>query len=173
MRTLADQLVQYAAYHRDDRNIATHFVGIPMIVFAASALLSRPHGFVVDIPCSPAIAMAIAFATFYLSLDLALGAVMSVFMATAAWFGWWSAEQQTYLWLLIGVGGFVVGWAFQLLGHIYEGKKPAFMDDIMGLAIGPLFVLVEVLFKVGLLKSLRTEIEQRAGRVRRRKAMVA
>ena len=32
MRSLEDQLATYAAYHRDARNIATHFIGIPLIV---------------------------------------------------------------------------------------------------------------------------------------------
>ncbi|MDO9202044.1 MAG: DUF962 domain-containing protein, partial [Hydrogenophaga sp.] len=35
------QLVQYAHYHRDPRNIATHYIGIPLIVFAVAALLAR------------------------------------------------------------------------------------------------------------------------------------
>ena len=34
MKTLTDHLTQYAAYHQDSRNVATHFVGIPMIVLA-------------------------------------------------------------------------------------------------------------------------------------------
>ncbi|MFO0325387.1 MAG: Mpo1-like protein, partial [Burkholderiales bacterium] len=34
MRTAEQLLVQYAAYHRDRRNIATHFVGVPVIVFS-------------------------------------------------------------------------------------------------------------------------------------------
>lgn len=42
MKTLTEQLVRYAEYHRDRRNIATHFVGIPMIVAALAILLSRP-----------------------------------------------------------------------------------------------------------------------------------
>ena len=42
MKTLVDHLAQYAAYHRDRRNIVTHFVGIPMIVLAVTVLLSRP-----------------------------------------------------------------------------------------------------------------------------------
>ena len=42
MLTLTQHLSQYAAYHRDRRNIATHFVGIPLIVFAVIVLLSRP-----------------------------------------------------------------------------------------------------------------------------------
>ena len=52
MRTLIDQLTQYAAYHRDRRNIATHFVGIPMIVVAIATLLSRPVLDVGGVPLS-------------------------------------------------------------------------------------------------------------------------
>ena len=44
MKTLVDHLSQYASYHRDPRNIATHFVGIPLIVLAVTILLSRPGG---------------------------------------------------------------------------------------------------------------------------------
>ena len=35
MKSGLDQLVKYAEYHRDRRNIATHLAGVPMIVFAA------------------------------------------------------------------------------------------------------------------------------------------
>ena len=34
MKTPTDHLAQYAAYHRDPRNIHTHFVGVPMIMLA-------------------------------------------------------------------------------------------------------------------------------------------
>ena len=40
-RPAIDLMTQYAEYHRDKRNIATHFVGIPLIVFAISVLLTR------------------------------------------------------------------------------------------------------------------------------------
>ena len=42
MKTLTDQLANYAAYHRDTRNILTHLFGIPMIVLAVAVLLSPP-----------------------------------------------------------------------------------------------------------------------------------
>ena len=42
MRGATDLLVQYATYHRDRRNIASHFVGVPMIVFAVGVLLAKP-----------------------------------------------------------------------------------------------------------------------------------
>ena len=34
MKTLLDQLANYADYHRSARNITTHLVGVPLIVMA-------------------------------------------------------------------------------------------------------------------------------------------
>ena len=53
MRTLEENLTQYAAYHRDRRNIATHFVGVPMIVF--SIILALNDG---ALPAGPGAAHA-------------------------------------------------------------------------------------------------------------------
>ncbi|MEP6866780.1 MAG: Mpo1-like protein, partial [Deltaproteobacteria bacterium] len=41
MKSLVEHLTNYATYHRDKRNIATHFVGIPMIVVGTQAVLAR------------------------------------------------------------------------------------------------------------------------------------
>ena len=69
MKSLVDHLSQYAAYHRDKRNIVTHFVGIPLIVIAVAVLLSRPQWAGI----SPAVLVMIASAVFYLRLELRLG----------------------------------------------------------------------------------------------------
>jgi uncharacterized membrane protein YGL010W len=66
------------------------------------------------------------------------------------------------------VGGFFIGWVFQFIGHYFEGRKPAFVDDLVGLLIGPLFVVAEVLFLLGLRKDLESAIEARAGALRGR-----
>ena len=58
---------------------------------------------------------------------------------------------------------FVVGWAIQFVGHYYEGRKPAFADDIRGLLVGPMFVVGEALFTLGWGKPLLAEIDSRAG----------
>ena len=59
MKTLIDHLAQYAAYHRDPRNIHTHVVGVPMIMFAVVVLLSRPVWWLGMVPVSPALACAV------------------------------------------------------------------------------------------------------------------
>ncbi|MBO6152332.1 MAG: DUF962 domain-containing protein, partial [Acinetobacter sp.] len=41
MTKLERLLSQYAAYHLDHKNILTHFVGIPLIVFSILCLTAR------------------------------------------------------------------------------------------------------------------------------------
>lgn len=166
MKTLEDQLSQYAAYHRDRRNIATHFVGIPLIVLGITALLSRPVFDVGGASVSMAVVVAVASAAYYLRLNVRLGLLMAALLALSVWFGAWAGTHSTSTWLSIGIGCFVVGWVFQFVGHFWEGRKPAFMDDVMGLIIGPLFVVAEALFAIGLLPHLREAVEARAGKTR-------
>ena len=168
MKTLDAQLAQYASYHRDSRNIATHFVGIPLIVLALAGLLSRPDWLLGAIVLTPALIGALAAALYYLRLDLRLGAVMVGVEALALLFGRWAAGLATADWLLLSGGLFVVGWLFQLVGHVWEGRKPAFVDDIVGLIIGPLFIAFEALAACGLFAALKQQIEAQAGPLRPR-----
>ncbi|HRE18494.1 MAG TPA: DUF962 domain-containing protein [Rhodocyclaceae bacterium] len=165
MKTLVQQLANYAAYHRDRRNIRTHFVGIPLIVVAVAILLSRPALPWGPLPFSPTALLVLAASIYYLLLDRPLGLVMTALMLGAACIGAQVAMLDTTTWLAWGIGLFVFGWVLQFIGHYYEGKKPAFVDDIMGLAIGPLFVVAEASFLLGLRQPLRAEIEGRAGPV--------
>lgn len=163
MKTLTDHLAQYAAYHRDRRNIFTHFFGVPMIAFAVTVLLSRPGFEVAGLLLSPATFCALASAIFYLRLELRLGALMTALLGLSLWGGANLAAQSTLVWLSSGIGLFVVGWVIQFIGHYYEGRKPAFVDDLVGLIVGPLFVVAELLFLVGIRDELRLAIEERSG----------
>ena len=165
MKSLVDHLSQYAAYHRDPRNIASHFIGIPMIVVAVAVLLSRPEWTVAGLWLSPAVLLALFSAGFYLRLELALGVLMSVLMGLSVWAGHVLAAQSTLVWLSSGIGLFVVGWVIQFVGHYYEGRKPAFVDDVSGLIVGPVFVVAELAFLVGLRHELKRQIEERSGPV--------
>ena len=151
MKSLVDHLSQYAAYHRDPHNIATHFVGIPLIVIAVATLLSRPQWMGI----SPAVLVMLASAVFYLRLELRLGLLMTLLLALTVWLGHALAGLGTAAWLGWGIGLFVVGWVFQFVGHYYEGRKPAFIDDVTGLIVGPLFVVVELGFLLGWREDLR------------------
>ena len=78
MKTAAEKLTQYAAYHRDRRNIATHFVGVPMIVFAVILALATATVHVGPVDVTMAAALSIAACAYYLILDRVLGLAMAV-----------------------------------------------------------------------------------------------
>lgn len=159
MKTVEAHLKQYSAYHRDKRNVLTHFLGIPLIVFAVAVLLSRPALALGPVTLSPAVVAVLLLTVYYLRLEARLGAVLSIFLWLCVALGQGTAQWPTVAWLLLGLGSFVGGWALQFLGHLWEGRKPAFVDDLMGLLIGPLFIVAECAFALGLMKTLRAQVE--------------
>jgi len=166
VKTLEENLAGYAAYHRDRRNVATHFAGIPMIVLAvvmAGASVAIPVG---SMQFTLAAIASVAACAYYFRLDFVFGVTMAValFLACAV-----ASETLARL----GTGGalgvaaalFVAGWALQFLGHRFEGMKPAFFDDVRQLLAGPLFVCAELYFLLGARPALRAAIERRVGPV--------
>jgi len=164
VKSLEQNLTQYAAYHRDRRNIATHFVGVPMIVFAVILALATASFTLGSIEVSVAAVVAIVACGYYLRQDVALGIAMAaVLFAMCAAASEITARASTAGVLGLAAAVFVAGWALQFLGHKYEGLKPAFYDDVMQLAIGPLFVCAEAFFLLGARAELRRYIEERVG----------
>ena len=164
MSTATDLMAQYAAYHRDRRNIATHFVGIPLIVFAVGALLARPAVEVGGWPLTPAAVVWAAAALWYVTRgNLVLGTTTAIATLLLILAALPLGQLDTSPWLAWSLGAFVVGWVIQFIGHYYEGRKPAFVDDLRGLLVGPMFVTGEALFALGWGKPLAAEIARRAG----------
>jgi uncharacterized membrane protein YGL010W len=164
-RTTLDLLAQYATYHRDRRNIVTHFIGVPMIVFGIGVLLARLR---LTVPGLDLTAAWVAFslsAAWYLSRrgPLSLGFAVTVATGLLIAMAHGVSGGSVASWLSWGVGMFAIGWVIQFIGHYYEGRKPAFVDDIVGLLVGPMFVTAEAMFSLGWNKPLRAEIERRAG----------
>ena len=158
MKTLDQQMAVYAAYHRDRRNRLTHFVGVPAIVFAILVPmnwvplgegLTLAHVFVgavlayyflLDVPLAIATA-AVTVALFY-AAKLAAGGGYA-----AGW--WWSGAF------------FVGGWILQLVGHVFEGRKPALADNLFQIFIAPIFLVAELFFALGLKREVRDKVEAR------------
>jgi uncharacterized membrane protein YGL010W len=166
MKTLQQHLTQYAGYHRDPRNIATHFVGIPMIVLAVQILTARPALELGGLALLPMHLVALGAMLFYLRLDLRFAVAMAAFLAPGLWIAPRLAAESTGVWLGAGLGMFFVGWVFQFVGHYFEGKKPAFVDDLVGLLVGPLFVVAELGFMLGLRAEVKQHIEAEVGPTR-------
>ena len=165
MKSVQENLTQYAAYHRDRRNIATHFVGIPMIVFSIILAMALVSVFSIgSIAFTAATLLSIGLVAYYLVLDRVLGMAMAIAMfLMCAGASEISARFSTAATLGIAAAVFVAGWALQFLGHKYEGMKPAFYDDVRQLLIGPLFVCAEAFFMLGAKAELRRHVEARVG----------
>ena len=159
-RPANELLVQYARYHRDRRNIVTHFVGIPLIVFGLGVLLARFQ--VAGLSLAWAI-WALASLWYVTRGSLTLGLATSAINALLFVAAHSLARGSTAVWLAWGLGSSVLGWIIQFIGHYYEGRKPAFVDDMVGLLVGPMFVVAEWLFAAGWGRELLAEIEARAG----------
>jgi len=164
MRTATELLAQYAEYHRDRRNIVSHFIGVPMIVFGVGVLLARPLVATSSVSLTPAWFLFALVSAWYLTRGNALlGVAVSLAVGGLLWLGQQVAGGSVSSWLAWGAGFFLVGWLIQFVGHWYEGRKPAFIDDVVGLVVAPMFVTAEAMFLLGWNKPLLSEIERRAG----------
>jgi uncharacterized membrane protein YGL010W len=164
VKPLEQNLTQYAAYHRDRRNIATHFVGIPMIMFALVVGLAAGSITVAGVSVTWAAIACLALAIYYFRQDLRYGIAMAlVLFAMCAGASEMVARLSATGVALWAVAIFVAGWALQFLGHRFEGMKPAFFDDARQLFVGPLFMCAEASFMLGLREPVRRYIEERVG----------
>lgn len=144
------QLASYASVHRDGRNKATHFVGIPIIVFSLLLILALWHLQIFGREWTMAMVVAIIAALGWIALDIGLGLIMAVILVPT----WYAAEAFAGA---LGNSGtvvafavlFVGGWILQFLGHHYEGKRPALVDNIFQGFIGPMFLVAETMVAMG------------------------
>lgn len=160
-------MVQYAHYHRDRRNIATHLLGVPLIFMAIGILLTQPQWPIAGKVLTPAWLAWGLTSLWYLTrgnflLGLTTTVVNGGLIALAHRLAPMATDLGLQIWQL-GLALFVIGWIIQFVGHYWEGRKPAFVDDIVGLLVGPMFVVGEVLMAMGLLTTLRMAIERQAG----------
>ncbi len=158
MKSLDEQMSIYAAYHRDRRNKATHFVGVPAIVFAILIPMSW-----VEIGAGVTLAQVfvVAVLAYYILLDaqLALATMVAVaallYAAESA-----AAKGAASGWIWFGIF-FAGGWALQLVGHAFEGRKPALADNLFQIFVAPIFLVAEVFFALGLKRDVWKKIEER------------
>lgn len=151
-----DQLAMYAAYHTDRRNQFTHYVGVPLIIFSILIVLDQAR-----------------LEEFFSAAVLVLGMLLLVYMVAIPVVGifccvpiYLAAESVATTALMtrwaVATACFVVGWAAQFMGHVYEGRRPAFTVNMLQVFMAPAFLIAEMMFAAGLQRNLADVLRLRA-----------
>lgn len=150
-----EQMAMYSAYHRDGRNRATHFIGIPMIVLSIIlACIRVPLG-----PTDLAALLLVGVGAFYLWLDWRLGLPMlAIYAGCYAALRPLAGAEAGFVWSLFAAL-FIGGWIFQLVGHLFEGRRPALLDNLLQALVAPMFLLAETLFALRFRRDLEAAME--------------
>ncbi len=162
MKTLEDQMSFYAAYHQDARNKATHFVGVPLIVFSLMIPLGWLRAEIGGATVTAALAVTSVLLLYYLVLDVPLGLAMGAVFALMLWGAEPLSQAPLGTSLAWFLALFVGGWALQLWGHVYEGRKPALVDNLFQIFVAPIFLAAEVFFTLGYKPRLHEAVQRRA-----------
>jgi uncharacterized membrane protein YGL010W len=163
MKSLAAQMSFYQRYHRSPRNKATHFIGVPAIVL--SVMLALSWWRFGDSGLSAAELVSLVTLAYYFRLDVPLAlastVVFAVLLASAHWLdNALSPADARIAFVVLFLGG----WVLQLLGHYFEGRKPALADNLFQVVIAPIFLVAEVFFHFGYKPGLRHEVEDGAAK---------
>ena len=160
MKNIEAQMSFYAAYHQDARNKATHFIGVPAIILALFIPLAWIRFEAGGATLTGAMLFAGAVVLYYFFLDVPLALAMLVVTGVLVWAGQQIAAlgtTQGWLWF---AALFVGGWILQLVGHVFEGRKPALADNLFQIFVAPIFLAAEVFFALGYKPELQARILQ-------------
>jgi len=165
MKSAVEQLSTYKSVHLNPQNIKTHFIGVPMIIWSAFLMLGTIRFDWQDYQISVAMILTVLVLGYYMALHMRLALGLVLFILPVLY----TSEQVVHTShpFIIAISIFVIGWMMQFIGHHYEKAKPAFMDDLNQLLIGPFFLMAELYFMMGLEKDLAAQITPIAREKRR------
>ncbi len=139
MRKVDQLFERYAESHRNSANKAIHWICVPLITWSVLAALWAWS----PLAAYVGIALALAFYA-WLSPSIALGmlVVLAVMVYPLTLLG---ARV-----LIVAAVVFGLAWIGQFVGHVIEGKKPSFFEDVKFLLVGPAWLLGFVYRRAGI-----------------------
>ena len=155
---LSDEIKSYQAYHQDPRNRLFHFLGVPTVTFSILIPMGLIRLSTLHSQFTVASLFVLGTLLYYFSLDRMIAALVSVFilpLLVAA--NYVASPSFSNTGWVFGVS-FVLGWIFQLIGHYFEGRRPALLDNFGQIFSAPLFLMAELLFGLGFRSDLRDQL---------------
>ncbi|HFQ5087678.1 TPA: DUF962 domain-containing protein [Vibrio vulnificus] len=142
MRSLEQWLDAYGESHQNSTNQKIHTFAVPGIFFSIVALIwSLPSLPLPVLSLNWVWVAALPVWWFYYRLSLSVFLMMLGYTLASIALAW-SVELLGLPLAEMAVGLFVVLWIFQFVGHMIEGKKPSFFEDLKFLLIGPVWVFM-------------------------------
>jgi len=156
------QLVEYADYHRDQRNCLMHVIGNPILFVAAVLPLSLLPVIVFGIPTSAATLLVIPALILWIAWDVGIGmaivgaAVPLLFVAATIV----KHVSVTTVWIITALL-IVIGWALQIVGHQYfERRRPALLDNPIHMLISPMYIFAKLFVALGFRRDLAALLQE-------------
>jgi uncharacterized membrane protein YGL010W len=135
-----DQLfARYGVSHRNPANKAIHWICVPLITWSVVAALWAWS----PMAAYAGIALALVFYA-WLSPSIAVG--MLVVLAAMVY----PLTRLGANALAVAAVVFVLAWIGQFIGHMIEGRKPSFFEDLKFLLVGPAWLLGFIYLRVGI-----------------------
>lgn len=163
-KDLRSLYAEYGKYHTHSVNVIIHVIFVPTLLMTAMSMarhlpigrdvadnLWQIHvGFVF-------LALCLGL---YLYLD-PLGGVLACLLYIPGY------ALGNYLYMTMGVDHLKIvalvhafSWGVQFIGHgVFENRRPALVDNLLLTMAAPLFVILEVVFAIGLRPALRKECQ--------------
>lgn len=161
-KAFAQQLSAYEQYHQQKNTRISHYIGIPLVLFALMIFLgwihlSVPNLFSINFSWIGLILLLI----YYFKLDalLAAGAgVILIFMTLLS---------QIISQPIITLGGFIIfllifiiGILALWMGHRHENQKQVLINHLPLVLIGPIYLFAKLMFALGYRKDLQEELKK-------------
>lgn len=166
-RFFRQQLAAYADHHRDARNCATHFVGIPLLFLATILPFGLWRVEFAGVTLTMAPLMTAIGVVGWLIIDRVVGAAMIVAVTPLVALAQWFALRfgAVAVWSAV-VGLLAVGAACLAAGHaLFEQRRPALADNIFQAFIGPMFFVAKILVALGFRQDLAAALNGRGDEV--------
>lgn len=164
MKWFEQQLDYYGSYHTKLVTKLTHFVGVPLVVFSLLiALAWFKFSFPPLFSTNFAWITVVVVSVIYIYLDWRLGLCLLVLLSLLSWLASFLARPDfTWADFMMFIAVFVAGWVIQMIGHFFEGKKPAFFANFIQLLIAPIFLVAEAAVMIGWRKDLHDVMQAHA-----------
>lgn len=142
MKKFEKMLETYAAHHTKKINKLLHFIGVPIIFLAIQIFLSNFSLtlFFLSLPWL----MLITLISYYLLLNTYLGIITAAFLTLITYLAHIITVYDNSVSNVLVLILFIIGWIILFIGHYFEGKSPAFLENILQIFIAPMFLVSEL-----------------------------